>query len=115
MDRTSERLPLWVLLAGLGGATLVGEVALYTTGYGAYALAVLPVTVGVGLVYLFWKAPASRAPDTDDEPFDDPVVEALRPPEAAEPPMPAEKAPLDGAVAPVPSGPADDVERSTAP
>ena len=78
MDRATERLPLWILLAVLGAATLVGEVALFASGLGAYALAVLPVTVGAGLAYLLWKAPASRVSAPADEPFDDPVEEAAR-------------------------------------
>jgi hypothetical protein len=74
------RLALWIILLVLGVATLLGEFFLFRLGLGADALGVPVLTVGAGLAYLLWAAPATdrRAAPTE-EPFDDPVEEALRP------------------------------------
>jgi len=106
MEAPTPRLALWVLLVALGAATILGELALFGVGLGSYALAVPVVTVGVGLAYLAWKTPARRATTPEEEPFDDPVEEAVRA-DASQgaAPSPPFDAPAPGPVAPTSGGP----------
>ena len=108
------RLSLWVLLLVLGGFTLAGEWILFLAGLGAYALVVPVLAALVGLAYLATAAPARRpAASADDEPFEDPVEEALRParPEASPgPEVRASTDPPPGASSP---GPSDDADTGT--
>jgi hypothetical protein len=89
------RLSLWVLLAVLGVATVVGEVALSAFGLGSYSLAVLPVTAGIGMVYLIATSPREPRKEDEEEPFDDPVEEALAHP-PSDPPVLAEPMAREG-------------------
>lgn len=98
--KTFGEIPFPLVLGGLAAATLGGVYALLRAGFGAYSLGFLGVTMLVGGIYLvsYSKRPlrAPRAPSTsaappaaedEEEPFDDPVLEAdrLGNPSSAEP------------------------------
>jgi hypothetical protein len=80
MTERPPRLALWVLLPILAAIALGGEYLGFRLGYGTYALGAPIGAVVIGLAYLAWAAPARGAPTpkTEEEPFDDPVEEAVR-------------------------------------